>query len=601
MIRQEGPLPENKDREVPGIKRRTRERIRDKARRLLALENGTVFKDPGGRTSIALVYPNHYASAMSNLGFQTLYHIFNSMANVLAERAFLPEGEDMKWLEMGGPGLLTLESGRHMGEFDIIAFSLSFEDDYVNIPTILRLAGLPPLREVRPAGAPLVIAGGIAPSLNPWPIADFVDVFVIGEAEGAIEEFMERFWEVKGSGQARVEDGSKEALLRGLDSLDFTFVPSLYDVEYSGSRVLSMRPLPGAKKRVRARKNMDLGGLVMPRNFVRTPLAVFRDTSLMEIERGCGRGCRFCAAGFVCLPPRERPLEDVLEAVRAGASATGKVGLVGTAVSDYSALDTVVEAGLGAGATLTLSSMRLDVLTEKKLVLLKRAGYRTVTLAPEAGSERMRAVINKGITEDEILVAVAMVRGAGFRRMKFYFIYGLPTETDEDAEAIVDLVGKISRAGRGASIAVSLNPFVPKPFTPFQWSAFESVEVLYRRLAMIKKGVKGIGGVRLKAMPPGSALFQAYLARADARAGEVLMEAAELGPRRMARKRRAMLEETSTRERDPEEVLPWDIIDHGIKKDYLWGEFERAMAGRLTPPCAPGCRRCGVCVPGTNE
>jgi len=579
------------------IKHGTRERIREKARRLLGLEQGTVFKDPGGRIGVALLYPNQYASAMSNLGFQTLYHIFNSMDNVVAERAFLPGREDLEEAERGG-GLLTLESGRDLRDFDIVAFSLSFEDDYVNIPLLLRLAGLAPLRAGRAEGAPLVIAGGIAPSLNPWPVAGFVDAFVIGEAEGAIEEFMECYADL--AGECGTEHGPKEALLRGLDALDFTFIPSFYDVEYTDGKVAAIRPRQGAKKVVRARKNMDLRGLVMPRNFVRTPLAVFRDTTLLEIERGCGRGCRFCAAGFVCLPPRERPLDDVVEAVREGASATGKVGLVGTAVSDYSALNAVVEAGLGAGASVTLSSMRLDVLDEEKLALLKRAGYRTVTLAPEAGSERMRAVINKGLTEEEILGAVAMVRGAGFTKMKFYFLFGLPGETDADAEAIVELMEKIRGAAEGASLAISLNPFIPKPFTPFQWSPFEDPAVIERRLGLIKKGLKGLGGVRLKSMPPGSALFQAYLARADARAEDVIMEASELGPRRAARKRRALIEEAAMRQRQREETLPWEIIDHGIKKDYLWRELERGLAGRITPPCIPGCTRCGVCPPAEH-
>ncbi len=567
-------------------------KIREKAKKLLALEEGTVFKDPGGRVNVALLYPNHYAPAMSNLGFQTLYHLFNSMDHVVAERAFVPERGDLEFMERGGHGVFTLESGRPLGDFDIIAFSLSFEDDYVNIPILLRLAGLPHLGKERAEGAPLVIAGGIAASLNPWPVSEFMDAFIIGEAEGAVEEFMARYADLAG-GQA----DSKEALLMGLDSLDFTFIPSLYDVEYSGGEVAAIKARQGAKKRVRARKNMDLKGLVMPRNFVRTPLAVFRDTSLMEIERGCGRGCRFCAAGFVCLPPRERDAADVMEAVREAAGATGKVGLVGTAVSDYSALNAVVEAGLGAGASVTLSSMRLDVLDEKKLALLKKAGYRTVTLAPEAGSGRMRDLINKGLTEDDILRAVSMVRGAGFKRMKFYFLYGLPTETDEDAGAIVDIMTKIKCASGDASLAISLNPFIPKPFTPFQWSSFESVEVLERRLAIIKKGIKGIGGVRLKAMPPGSALFQAFIARGDARAGEVILEAAELGPRRAVRKRRSIIEEGAMRERDHGEVLPWEIIDHGIKKDYLWRERERGLEGRLTPSCAPGCTRCGVCAP----
>ncbi len=547
-------------------------------------------KDPGGRISVALVYPNLYSPAMSNLGFQTIYRLLNSMDGVLAERAFLPEKEDLREYEDSRTLLFTLESERPLRDFDIIAFSLSFEEDYLNIPLILRLGGIPLFSAERGEGSPLILAGGIAPSLNPWPISNFMDLFLLGEAEGALEECM-------GLYKRAAEEGTvKEALLKTLDALEFTFIPTLYETEYSEKGLKAINPGKGVKPVVRAKKNMDLSNFVIPENFIRTPLGAFKDASLIEIERGCGRGCRFCAAGFVCLPERERESERVMEAVRAGAS-RGKVGLVGTAVSDYSCLNAVVEEGVKAGATVTLSSLRLDVLDKEKLALLKQSGYRTVTLAPEAGSERMRDVINKGLTEADILGSVEMVREAGFGKLKLYFLFGLPAETDEDASAIVDLVTGIHELSGRAEITISLNPFIPKPFTPFQWCAFESEVVLKRRLGIIKKGLRPLKAVRLKSMPLKAAFFQAYMARADARAGEIIAEAAEIGLRRSVKKRQTFMERSVYREWGRDEVLPWDIVDFGVTKKYLWSEYERAGAGLFTGPCLPGCSRCGVCPP----
>jgi len=559
---------------------------------------GAVKKDPGGRLSVALVYPNHYSPAMSNLGFQTVYRLLNDMNGVLAERAFLPDYEDISEFKRSGAKLFTFESGRAVNAFDILAFSISFEEDYLNIPLILELAGIGPSASARGEAMPLVIAGGIATSLNPWPIADFMDLFIVGEAEGAVTEFMGFYRGVlEGEGVGRDKVNSKNKLLQTLDSLDYTLIPSFYEMKYSGEGILTgIEPGEGVKTRIRAKKNLSLKGFVIPANFIRTPLSVFKEASLIEIERGCGRGCRFCAAGFVCLPPRERELDCVLTAVRRGAE-TGKVGLVGTAVSDYSELGVVVEAGVKAGANLTLSSMRLDALTVERLALLRRSGYKTITLAPEAGSDRMRDVINKGLTEDDILKAVAMSAEAGFKKMKFYFLFGLPTETDADADAIVDLTRKIKALSHGAAITISLNPFIPKPFTPFQWSALERGVVLKRRLSIIKKGLKALKGVRLKAMPVSAAFFQAYIARADRRAGTFIQEAHEIGLKGAVRNNFALMEGELYRERGYDEPLPWEIIDHGVRKKYLWSEYKKGLKGGLTRPCAPGCTRCGVCPP----
>lgn len=558
----------------------------------LAKEEGTVYKDPGGRVRVCLVYPNTYSIAMSNLGFQTVYHLFNQVDWCVCERAFLPSKGEMGEFARTSTELFSCESQTPLKEFDIIAFSIPFEEDYANIPAVLALSDIPAMSGDRGNEGPLIVCGGAAPSLNPEPIACFIDLFLIGDGEGMAEGFLEEFRRTRESAESKAE------ALRALDALEWTYVPMLYRYEYEGAWIKGVVREKGAKQRVKAAKRFDLDSFPVPQSFIRTPDTEFKGTYLIEVERGCPRGCRFCAAGFLYLPPRWRGYGAIKESVKKGVEATGKVGLVGTAVSEYPRIKEAIECGIESEGEMTLSSLRLDRLDAEFVLLLKQGGYRTVTLAPEAGTERMRAVVNKGMTDVEILDSIRLISEAGFSKIKLYFLVGLPSETDEDAIGIADLAKRIKVVMKRGELTLSVNPFIPKPCTPFQWHGFERTEVVDRRLDMIRKGVSREHGVTVKAMSSREAFIQAYVSRADRRAGVLITDAAKMGWKRAASRTEFMDEPVySARERDS--ILPWDIIDHGVKKAYLWKEYQKGLKHGLTPPCDVGrCFRCGVCTPG---
>lgn len=569
-------------------------KIKEAIRDRLDRERGTIYKDPGGRISVALVYPNTYKPAMSNLGLQTLYAIINSMDECVCERAFLPEKVETAEYRSSNTKLLSFESQRPLGDFDIVAFTASFEDDYINIPRILTLADIPVYSKDRDDTHPLVMAGGCGVTLNPEPLAELIDIFFIGEAEGKeFKDVINKYIDLRSKGLGR------EELINSFVSVAGVYIPSLYDVTFDGAVTVSSEPKPGsgAAKGIKRIRVGDMDGAPIPKTVILTPDTEFSDTTLIEVERGCPRGCRFCTAGFIYLPPRERSLQVVEEAV---AAAPGKVGLVGAAVSEYHGLKTILRQGVEEGREITLSSLRADCIDAELLELLKASGYKTITIAPEAGSERLRRVINKDMTDEVILNAVSLVKEAGLNRVKLYFMVGLPSETDADIEAICDLTVKIKETLAGGSITVSVNPFVPKPWTPFQWSSLEDTSVMDGRCRYIEKTLRPIKGVQVNVNPVRGALIQAYLARGDRRLGRVIVEAARSGWRTalgmLKRWQVPSVEESVYRERTEDERFPWEIIDQGLNKGYLFKEFERSLAGKVTPPCdVESCTRCGVC------
>jgi radical SAM superfamily enzyme YgiQ (UPF0313 family) len=531
---------------------------------------------------------------MSNLGFQAVYRLINSLDWCVCERAFLPERDDIGEFERTGTLLFSLESRRPLSWFDILAFSVSFEEDYLNIPRILELSAIPPFASERDNQSPLVLAGGTAVSLNPEPASEFMDLFFIGEAEGAVERVLELYSKVK-SNAGRLD------LLCGLTSIEGVYVPALYEFGFEGPSVGSISPYCGAPARVRrARAEGSAGGAGVHETLILTRYTEFKGTHLIEIERGCGRGCRFCAAGFLYLPPRLGELETIKQSVLRGMESAGKVGLVGAAVSEYPDLKELLS--MGQEGEMTISSLRLDTLDAELLTLLKGCGYRTITLAPEAATERMRRVVNKDIKDTELIETIRLIAEAGFRKVKLYFMVGLPTETDQDAEAIGDLALRIKsvidKTGRGrSSLTLSINPFVPKPWTPFQWHPFEKANVLEGRYSIIKDIIKKEAGIKIKALSLRLAAIEAYLSRGDRRVGHVIARASRVGWKTALRSAQLQPEEALYRERGKEETFPWDVIYHGIEKSYLWNEYLRGLSARTTPPCDVGmCTRCGVCV-----
>lgn len=567
----------------------------DKARRRLEGETGCRSNPWGGRLSVALVYPNTYHQAMSNLGFLSVYHLINSREDALCERFFLPDPEDLAEHRKTGYPLFSMESGRHLTDFDIVAFSISFENDYIHLPTIFELGRLPLYADERADRFPLLLCGGVCAFLNPEPLAPIMDVFAIGEGEVLLPAF---FIAMAAGNPTRPD------LLQSLSAVPGLYVPSLYRVDYNEDGTIEKYTSePGIAQRVRRQWLADLDG-AETRSFILTEETEFSDMALTEISRGCSRGCRFCAAGFLYLPPRERNLEHLMDQVDQGLCHREKVGLVGPAISDYSRIGELEGEILARGGKVSVASLRIDSLTLKEVEALRDSGHRTVALAPEAGSQRMRNQINKNLTEEEILRAVRLLAENGIPNLKLYFLIGLPGEEDEDIAEMLGLTGRIrdvwmeagKKQGRLGTITLSVNPFIPKPSTPFQWAAMEGGKSLERKMKVLRSAVARLPNTEVIFESPRAATVQAFLSRGDRRSARVLPHLAA-GKNLKAACRAADLDAEFyvTRERAEDEVFPWEVLDSGVSREYLWQEFQRGAQGKLTPRCMQGCHRCGVC------
>ncbi|MGD8610039.1 MAG: radical SAM protein [Desulfobacterales bacterium] len=555
-------------------------------------EIGAVHKSWAGRVRIALVYPNRYHVGMSNLGFQNVYRLLNEYDHVVCERAFLPEPSYKQ-----PPVIKTVESGKSLLDTDIIAFSLSFENDYPHILSILDNINLPLRTDQRGDRHPLLIAGGVACVLNPEPIAAFFDCFLIGEAEAIIPRFLQVF-----------EPGNRRrTMLKKIAAeVPGAYSPVFYDADYNRDGTLAAftprEAVPDSIKRVYLNDLSDTATC----SAILTSDTAFDRTHLIEVARGCPHGCRFCAAGFVYRPPRFRPISSLAEDIKRASTKTDRIGLVGAAVSDLPGLNDLCGQYRDEHLRISFSSLRADALSPEMLAVLKHSHVKTATIAPDAGSERMRSVINKGIAEDAILAAADALVANGIPNLKLYFMIGLPTETGEDVEAIIRLAKKIKHRFLKASrsqkrigdITVSLNCFVPKPFTPFQWVAMAETAVLKKKIKKIKTELRKVANLRVHADIPRWAYIQGLFSRGDRRVADILC-LAHTYKGNWAR----TLKEVSInpdfyvlRERNLDERLPWDFIDQGIKKSYLQQEYQRAMSARLSTACrVDTCSICGIC------
>ena len=543
------------------------------ARQRLSREQGTIFKDWGGRVPIALLYPNTYYVGMSNLGFQTIYGLLNSYDNIVCERVFWDgDGE-------------SIESGHPLDDFAVLAFSISYELDYFNVVEMLNWSTTPLYAADRSDSHPLVIAGGPCIVANPEPLSPFFDCFAIGEGEAILPPMLDVITEGIGSG--------RDEMLQSLSSLAGVYVPGLY----SGK--------PVSRQWVR---NID--------DFATTSVILTHQTELgnmflIEEARGCRWGCRFCLAGFLFRPFRFRSLNNLLSQAENGLKYRKRIGLLGASPFDHPEIEELVNKLQRMGAELSTSSLRIRPISRVALRGLVESGTQTLTLAPEAGSERLRKIINKGVSEKDIIEAIGWIATHPPRQIKLYFMIGLPTETEDDIDEIIKLTlslkGCLDRGLAGSHLTLTIEPFVPKAGTPFQWLPMASAKILTHRLAMLRNSLEP-KGIAIRSESISWSVVQGVLSRGDRSLAPVLSRMVGLGERSGVYKKsmslwRHTLAEFSLdadlyigRKIPLDERLPWANIDSGIEPAYLERELDRSRRGEETPPCPPAqCHECGVC------
>lgn len=581
-------------------------KLKQRRQEWLAKEKGTIIKDWGGKIRIALAFPNRYSVGMSNLGFQFVYEALNKYEDVVCERVFYPEPEELELVRKAPGNLLSVESQQPLLDFHLVAFSIPFENDYTSVLEMLHMAGIPMRSAERGQNHPLVSGGGVALFINPEPMAPFLDFIFAGEAEPVIPDFLEFWKDFEDSSASRPDTlGELGKSVPGI------YVPSFYEPSYNPDGTLAaLHPKDGSglPERVTYRR-ATLTESPACCTTVLTPDTEFSNVVLLEIGRGCGRGCRFCAAGFVYRPVRFHAADGLLKITGEKISDSARIGLVSAAVSDHPEINYLCSSILNQGGSLSFSSLRADSLTPEIISGLESSRHQAVAIAPEAGSERLRRVINKNLTEEEIFRAAEILADKGILNIKLYFMIGLPTETREDLQAIVDLAKRIRHhvlsSSRGksrlATITLSINSFVPKPVTPFQWVPFAGVRELKENAKRVQKALQKVPNMRVHFDVPKWSYVQALLSRGDRRIAPLIEKVAleGLSWSQAMRGSRHNPDFWVMRERTKEEHFPWEIINHDVERGFLWEEYQRALREKDSPECVPGtnCRRCGVCGP----
>lgn len=565
----------------------------------------------------AFCFPDTYEVGMSHLGMKILYAAMNQQPDMLCERAFMPWVDMMDLMKQEKVPLFTLESRSPLSAFDVVGFTLQYEMSYSNILAMLELGGIPLLRENRREEDPIVVAGGPC-AFNPEPLADFIDAFMVGDGEEQILDLNRVIM------QGREEGASRMTILKRLCAIRGVYVPALYDVQYNADgTIASMKPnCPEAPEKVLKAIIPDLDKAFYPTEIPVPYMEIIHDRIMLEIMRGCTRGCRFCQAGILYRPVRERSLEHLVELAQQLENTTGyeEISLSSLSSGDYTCLAELIRELIRRldekHVSISLPSLRLDSVLKDSLEATQKEKKTSLTFAPEAGTQRLRDVINKGVTEEDLMSKVSDAFHGGWSSVKLYFMMGLPTETTEDLDGIADLAKKVVDAyftvprgerAKGLRVVCSASVFVPKPFTPFQWEPQDTQEMVREKQSHLREKLR-IKGVTFNYHESDLSYLEACFARGDRRMGQVLLRAyqkgcmldgwTELFKYDMWREAFAELGIDPAfyayRRREKDEIMPWDVIDCGVTKEFLWREKEKAEKAQTTKDCRKGCNGCGL-------